>query len=188
MNPLFNGLTAFLKKFGRKGQGAIEFAVIIPTLFIFFYAVLEFSLLFIHDQRVSALSREISNATFRDCGGFKDKDLRDCVEDIVDEVASRADGILRNCSGTGRVIVSVYGPDPNDSTGSPPAVTLLATEAGGGVSFPTEYSAIGMDSAFVFDQGLVVVGEAFYPYQPITPIKQLIDPVLPTELYEATIY
>ena len=172
---------------GKKGQSAVEFAVIIPTLFIFFYAVLEFSLLFVNDQRVSALSREISNAAFRDCGGLASDKIAACTADIVDEVSGRADGILRDFSGQGRVIVSVFGPDPQ-SQSNPPAVKMLARESAGGGGFSTSYSSGGIDASLIANQGVVVVGEAFYPYEPLTPLKQLLDAVLPTELYEATIY
>ena len=77
----------------QKGQAAIEFISIIPFLFIFFYAVLEFSLLFVHDQRVSALSRETANAAFRDCATLQGTPLTDCLQAVVDTIQAGGEGV-----------------------------------------------------------------------------------------------
>jgi len=170
-----------------KGQSAIEFAFIIPIIFIFFYAVLEFSRLFIQTQRVSTLSREVANTCFQDCSSLTGSQLTSCVGNLVNQIDSKSDSLLQNFTSQGTLIASVYGSNPA-SKANPPAVVLLGSSRAGGNS-TSLYSAGALNAQLVTDQGIVVVGEAFYPYQPITPIKKLLSLLnFPEELYGKTIY
>jgi hypothetical protein len=163
------------------GQSAVEFAFIIPVLFIFFYAVLEFSRLFILDQRVAILSREAANACFQDCTSLTGANLDNCLGGIVNQIKNNADSVLTDFSGQGTVIASVY-----TNQKSPPAVLFNSQKAGGG-SYTSQIES--PDAQLVSDQGSLVIGEVFYPYSPLTPIKKLLGALnLPEKLYEKTIY
>ncbi len=171
------------------GQSTVEFAFIIPVLFIFFYAVLEFSHLFIEQQRVSALSRETTNAVFRDCSSQNPANLNACIQPILDELRDKATNILPGFDSSGNLIVSLYVPDTVAGGDPPPVKSLTPPKKTGGGNAVTRYTAGDLDPRIVSDLGVVVIGEAFYPYSPLTPIKQLISLLsLPGVLYENTIY
>ena len=170
-----------INRLNSRGQSAAEFAFIIPILFIFFYAVMEFSRLFILDQRVATLSREVANACFQDCATKTGANLDNCVINIVDQVRDNGNSVLADFAGQGAVIASIY-----VSRTNPAAVLSSAHKAGGG----GYTSQAGTPSTqLVSDQGVVVIGEAFYPYNPMTPIKRLLTALeLPEDLYEKTVF
>ena len=166
----------------QNGQAAIEFILVLPFLFIFFYGVLEFSQLFIQQQRVSALSREIANSAFRSCSSLSGTQLTGCLDVTLAQVKIGAVNILPgfNTRG-GTLIASIYRPGGGGVT------TAALRTSGGGAS--TKYSTGSFGATFVTDQGAVGVGEVFYPYQPLfTALKKLLPSIgYPTTLYESTV-
>ncbi len=171
-----------------RGQATIEFIAILPVLFILFFATLEFSTMFIQDQRIASLSREISNAVYRDCSQVEDAQIQDCVTNISTRVLNGANSILPDFSSRGTLIVAVYSPDP-DAGGAEPPVISMGSESLGDGGYSSHYSEDNLDASFVADQGFVTIGEVIYSYEPMTPIKDILNFVgFPDQLYEATIY
>lgn len=166
-----------------RGQAVIELALIFPFLFIFLFAVSEFSYLFVQDQRVTALSREASGAAFRECSGLPIDEMDSCLQNIANELSVRGAALLPGFDSRGLVIVSMY------QSGSTGAVEQAGLKVSGGGSGDTTYSTGSFDSGFVADNGFIAVGEAFYDYQPLTPIESLLTLLqLPDNLYEATVF
>lgn len=185
MNPFFKHFRIFGNS---RGQAIIELAMIFPLLFIFFYAISEFSTLFVNDQRVTALSREAAGAAFRECGGLPQDDLGECLQDIVDEVSNRAQNLLREFGARGHIIVSVYQQDP-DAGGAPAPVEQTELREAGNGGIGTQFTTASFDANFMTENGLVVVGEAYYENEVLTPIQQLLTLLqLPESLYESTLF
>jgi len=173
---------------GKKGQAALEFIFGIPLLLTFFMALIEFSALLIHEHRVSALSREAANAAFRDCGSFWGGDLDDCLDAVVTQIDAGAGGMLPEFSERGRVIASVWRPDPA-SVIEPPTPVLASQRGSGNGVYSSKFSDEHMDSSLVKNHEVIAIGEVFYPYEPLTPLAFLIDLTgFPAVLHEATVY
>ncbi|GEM_PF-1606167 len=177
-----------LNRLNSKGQSAVEFAFIIPIIFIFFYAVLEFSFLFVRQQRISSISRETANAAFRDCASLSESAIGPCLDKTLAGVHQNVQSILPDFDNKGTVIVSVYGLDTTNNSNPPPLKSLGVKKIGSG-SNASHYSLQSIDATVVRNQGVVVVGEAFYAYTPLTPIEGLLNLLsLPKVIYENSIF
>lgn len=149
--------------------------------------MLEFSTLFVQSQRITALSREVANATFRDCGDQTDAELVSCVDNVIALISAGAGGILHDFATRGTVIASVYIPDP-DVNENPPVV-FAAGDSGGGGGHASRYGTNDLDPQFVLDQRMIVIGEAFYQYTSLTALQSMLNLLnLPSDLYGVTIY
>ncbi len=167
-----------------KGQGILELALIFPFLFIFLYAISEFSVLLVQNQRVTALSREAAGAIFYQCAGLEDSKLSTCVQGIANQVAAQGGAILPDFASRGHIIISVFEPDSSGSS-----VQLTNTQELGSGAGSTSYGSDSFDSSFVKDNGMIVVGEVFYKYETITPLQVLLQSIqLPQNMYEATVF
>lgn len=172
----------------------IEFLISVPILFSLVLAILEFSVLFVQIQRVSALSREAANAAFRDCSTLSNvptPQLDACIDGILNPINQGGASILNNFAANGTIIVSIYQNGP----------VLVARRAVGGGGHASRYTP-----AYPFDLSLIpppaapigggvapppiriAIGEAFYTYTPLTIVGTLLGFALPGNLYETTIY
>ena len=159
------------RSLNKNGQSAIEFAFSIPFFLIFMCMFIELSFMFIETQRVSSLSRQVAHAVFQDCVGRSGDDIAPCVETIADEVTDHAESILKDFSGPnrcGRIIAALY------------QYTEPQADVGVEGSKLQKNTLNGMDD-------VVTVGEVMYRHEPITPIFNLLQVVLPGDMYEATI-
>ena len=167
-----------------KGQGILELALIFPFLFIFLYAISEFSVLLVQNQRVTSLSREAAGATFYQCAGLEGSDLSVCVQDIANQIITQGKAILPDFASRGHIIISVFEPDSSGSSLQLTDVQELGSGAGS-----TSYESGSFDSSFVEDNGIIVVGEVFYKYETTTPLQALLRSIqLPQNMYEATVF
>lgn len=183
MNP-FN--LAGSRARSERGQSIIELALIIPILFVFFFGLLEFTVMFVQSQRVTTLSREVANAAFRDCSSRTGAELNSCLQGIVDQinVGANINNILPSFTAKGRVVASVYDWDLDSN-----APRLLSRRGAGSSSQSSKYDENSVDKTVVQNQGVIAIGEIYYNYTAITPITSLLDLVdFPTEFYGVTIY
>ena len=172
----------------------IEFLLTVPVVFGLVLAILEFSVLFVQIQRVSALSREAANAAFRDCSTLSNSpapQLDACIDGILNPISQGGASILSNFAANGTIIVSIYQNGP----------VLVTQRAGGGGGYASRYTP-----AYPFNLSLIpppvvpagggapppptriAIGEAFYTYTPLTIVGTLLGFALPGNLYETTIY
>lgn len=187
-------------KAGRlSGQAMVEFILIIPILFVFLLAVLEYSYMFVQAQRVSALSREAANAAYRDCSSYTDAvELSGCLELIGPPLKQNASSFLPDFGAQGCIIISIYAYTTNPANAGTAnanvkSVQRLVQKSYNGAVFVSRYdpgSAVTAETgnSLAQKQGAVAVGEVFFNYQPVTVIGSLMKDVLPQSFYEITVY
>ena len=191
MNPSIKKVQLERKK--NSGQSAIEFALVMPILLVFILAVLECSAMFVEAQRASALSREIANAVFRDCGNLNDSagnpQLTNCVDSIVNPVGGAAAKLLPDFNARGKIIASLYkGKVGNQGSLQFKPAGLAAQKTSGLANFNSRYDISNIDLAILNNQKLLSFGEVFYQYKPLTQIGSFLQMILPRNYYEVTIY
>jgi hypothetical protein len=171
------------RRAAERGQAMLEFIFMIPLLLTFMFATLEFCAMFIQAHKLSSLSREAANAAYRECGPMTGARFDVCLDDLSEELGNGAAAMLPDFGAKGAVVTSVWGPDAD---GEP--VLLRRTETGNG-AHESAIEAENIDRDFLAGQGILVVGEAFYDYAPITPIRNILQLLsLPTSLRETTVY
>ena len=170
----------------------IEFLLTVPIVFSLVLALLEFSVLFVQIQRVSALSREAANAAFRDCSTLSNDptpQLDACIDGILNPISQGGASILSNFAANGTLIVSIYQNGP----------VLVTQRTVGGGGYFSQYPGRPIDANLIPPPGLpvngvippltrIAIGEAFYTYTPLTIVGTLLGFALPGNLYETTIY
>lgn len=174
------------------GQAMVEFIFIIPVLFVFILAVLEFSTIYVQVQRNASLSREVANAIFRDCATLVSTEINGCMDNIVNQVNAQAGGLLENFNSggpalRGKIIAKTFLP----IKGTTKIQTYESHTAGSNAvvdNFISRFDENTVDKTIVQNQGAVVTGEVFYGYKPLTIIGNLLNTTLPDNFYEATIY
>jgi hypothetical protein len=187
MSHLINPLSKIFKK---SGQSTVEFVFVIPFLITFILAVVEFSLMFVQTQRVSALSRETVNASFRDCSTLPKDQLDSCVDSLVKTIGKTAATLLFDfndtANGRGKIIISIY----QWENGEAKLSSQKQSGGGGAVTdgFISQFSPNKIDGSILENQESITIGEVFYQYKPLTIVGSLLDMVMPENLYEVTIY
>lgn len=183
MNP-FNGNTQF--RYGnRRGQSLTELAILLPFFVTLILGTVEYSNMFMTSLRASNLSREIANASFRDCAPLDDAALVTCLSANAGKVSTEGALILNDFLARGAVIASAYARDLDES----PAVRLAGTETAGGGAFQSRYNVNLVDENLVNQHDRIVIGEIIYPYTPITPLRNFLALLnIRAVIYEVTIY
>ncbi len=169
---------------GSRGQALSELAIIFPLLLVFIFGAVEFANLMMVALRTTGLSREVTNAGFRDCAFLDGTAADTCLENVANKVLSGAQLLLTNFNSRGTIIATIYKKDPG-----PPAqpTTLVKQKIKG--SAASHYSAGTVDQSIMTNQQRIVIGEVVYKYIPITVIQKFLTLLqIPTELYEVTIY
>ena len=201
------------KTLSHKGQATAEFVMMVPFFLVLIVAVIEFSNMYIQAQRVLSVSREATNAAYRDCAGLTSTtDLNNCVSRVINGVAASgaspevkgvsyfAGIILKDFDNDdttlvrGKILVQVFLWDKNNLR-----ATLASTQFSSSGTlvngFTTKFHAnsnpgnitTGLGTALAH-KGTIITGEVFYKYKPMTIIGGLIGNILPGSLYAATIY
>ncbi len=135
--------------------------------------------------RVSNLSREIANVTFRDCAFLNDTAITSCLNSNVTRISNEGNLLLKNFNGLGTVIASAYA---KNTVGSP-SIRLINQKTAGGGKYTSHFNVNNVDSAVINTHDRIVIGEVIYPYTPITPVKSFLALFnLRTVVYEVTIY
>ena len=158
-----------------------ELALIFPLLLVFILGAVEFGNLLMVALRTASLSREVTNAGFRDCAFLNDQEADTCLENATTKVLSGAKLLLSDFDSRGAIISTIYKRDPNQPT------ALVKQKIKG--NHASRYTAGSVDPDIAAKQGRIVIGEVFYRYTAITAIRNFLNFVnFPTEIYEVTIY
>ncbi len=180
MNPF--KINCSRKLFRSRGQAMVELALIFPLLLVFILGAVEFGNMMMTALRTASLSREVTNAGFRDCASLNGAQADTCLENVTSKVFSGAQLLLTKFDSRGSIIATIYKKDPNQ----PVTLVLQKTK---GISHASRYSAGLIDQNIAAKQQRIVIGEVIYQYTPITAIKNFLTLVgFPTEIYEVTIY
>jgi len=173
----------FHKSFGRKltaqqsGQAMLEFAIVAALGLTLVFALVDFGRALNYMQVMIGLSRQGSNLASRGdtltaaaqavISGDAPLDLTDNGEVIVTSVTNAASGNIV----TGQVI-----------QGATTQPSRIGTAVGGPAAVPAAAAAMLQPGQTIF------ITEVFYSYQPITPIGNFLNAVLPSTLYEAAFF
>jgi len=159
-----------------------ELALVFPLLLVFILGTVEFGNIMMIALRATSLSREVTNAGFRDCAFLSDAAANTCLENTTEKVLSGAKLVLSKFADRGSIIATIYKHDP----GQPTALVVQKIK---GVGRPSRYTAGSIDQNIAATQERIVIGEIMYQYVPLTAIRNFLELVgFPTEIYEVTIY
>lgn len=159
-----------------------ELALVFPLLLVFILGAVEFSNLMMIALRTSSLSREVTNAGFRDCAFLSDAAAGTCLDNVAGKVLTGANLLLTEFGSRGSIIASIYKRDP----GQPTTLVVQKTK---GIAHASHYTAGSIDQDIATKQERIVIGEVVYQYVPLTAIRNFLNLVgFPTEIYEVTIY
>ncbi len=174
-----------LKKWNSRGQSLVELGIALPLFLGILFGIVELSNMLMMSLRVSNLSREIANVTFRDCTFLNDTAIASCLSSDVTRISNEGNRILKNFNSLGIVIASTYAKNTPDS----PFIRLVNQKTAGGGKYTSHYNVNNVDSAVINTHDRIVIGEVIYPYVPITPVKGFLTLFnLRTVIYEVTIY
>ena len=173
----------FHKSFGCKlaahqsGQAMLEFAIVATLGLTLVFALVDFGRALNYMQVMIGLSRQGSNLASRGdtwsaaaqavIAGDAPLDLNNSGEVIVTAVTNAAAGNIV----TGQVM-----------QGHVTQGSKIGTAVGGPASVPAAAAAMLQPGQTIF------ITEVFYSFQPITPIGNFLNTVLPSTLYEAAFF
>ena len=160
----------------QSGQALVEFAAVMLMLFIFVFALIDISRAIYQEQLMTGLSREGSNLASRGT----------LLIDSANTVVSESSLDLKN---NGKVIVTsvmnqggAYKITGQATAGALSATSKVGTGVGSTAKLPASAAAmIGANQT-------IYVTEAYYTYQAITPVGQLMSINLPSTLYDAAYF
>jgi len=159
----------------ERGQEIVELVLVLPFLLVMVFGILEFGHLFDVDQSLTSLSREGANIA-----------SRGTPLDTVVQV-TLANGAQINLAGFGGAIASQL----TVQNGVPMVSAQLASA---GISVVS--SRIGPVGApantlggYTFADGKnYYIVELFYDYQPFTPLKRLVQGIVPDTIYDRAMF
>jgi hypothetical protein len=176
-------------KAGEKGAAALEFALVLPTLLILVFGVIDVGRLIHARLIVTNVSREGGSLASR---GFKSAD------DLLNML--RASGAPLDLNGSGKICVSrircgasADEPDPYIQTQFSTGALNVATRV------RDNFQTLGLSDALyqhltfegapknTSDIAEVWVVEVFYLYRPITPLPGFIKDLLITQGYDGSV-
>ena len=173
------------KHWNSRGQSLVELALLLPFLLIILLGIVEYSNMFMMALRASNLSREVANASFRNCSRLNGASMASCLNENVVKVGEEGQNILSGFDTLGKVIATAY---EHDAASNPP-VRFVNQQTTGAGNFASRYSTAVIDTNVINTHDRIVVGEVIYPYVAVTPLKSLLDLLnIRTVIYEVTIY
>jgi len=164
-------------KADESGQALTEFALILPTLLVLAFAMIDFGRALSDMQVMSGLTRQGSNLASRGTS------LSASAAAVI------AGDAPLNLNSNGEVIVTSVSlvNSVNTITGQASQGGIsCSSKIGQGTGNP---AAVPPGVAAMLQSGQTVyVTEVFYTYQPITPVGKLLNIVMPSTLYEAAYF
>lgn len=168
-----------------RGQSLVELALLLPLLMVILMGIVEYSNMFMMALRASNLSREVANASFRNCSFLNDSAMTTCLNSNVVKVGEEGQMILTDFGTLGTVIATAF---EQNAGGNPPVRFISRQESGNG-GFTSRYDISVIDTQVINDHERIVVGEVIYPYVPVTPLSGFLNLLnIRTVIYEVTIY
>ncbi|MCG8468258.1 MAG: pilus assembly protein [Gemmatimonadetes bacterium] len=168
--------TTLLRRLARDTRGVelVELVMVLPLLLIVVFGILEFGSVFDKQHVVSTLSREGANIASRGAA----------LDSVVSVTISNGNTV--DVGPAGAVIASRV-----DVVGGVPQVA--AQSLGGSMTATSKVGTPGNPATPYVGNGLAdgnsyYVVEIFLPYQPFTPLRGLVAPVIPDTLYDRTIF
>jgi Flp pilus assembly protein TadG len=161
----------------KSGQAAVEFAFIVPALIILLLAVIDFGRVLTNMEVMVGLTRQGSNLASRGTplsasaaavvAGDAPLDLNKNGEVIITSVAN-----VKNVNTiTGQV-----------SQGGISRTSQVGSGVGNKATVPAASATILQNGQTIY------VTEVFYTFQPITPIGQFMNVVMPSTIYEVAYF
>ena len=157
-----------------RGVELVELVLVLPVLLTVVFGLLEFGSVFDKQHVVSGLSREAANIASRGAS----------LDSVVQ--ITLANGGTVGVGPAGAVIASQI-----DIISGIPQVT--DQRIGGSLTVLSKVGVLGAQATPFVGNGLsngktYFVVEVFLPYQPFTPLRGLIAPVIPDTLYDRSIF
>ena len=152
----------------------MEFLLAVPILLVVMFGILEFGNLFDVTHTMSGLGREGANIA-----------ARGTALDTVLQV-TMANGSTIQLGGNGGVVATQI----TVQNGNPLVTNQIASAGYVGQSKigPIGTMASGLGSTVLSDGKSYYAVEVFFIYQPFTPLKQLVNSVVPDTLYDRTVF
>lgn len=178
----------FRRHRNRNGQVMMELLLMIPFVFFMLMVMIEGWNLFRVSQDLSLMTREAANRIYRDCRSLDGTQLQSCVNTAVSGAYQVAGVSLKDFSTHGTSIGSLYRYNTSFTTPSPAAVQLIAFQRLGLRN--SRFSTVTVDPVTLQSQTDIAISEAYYEYQPVTPIIGILNlfTSFPTVLYESTLF
>lgn len=152
----------------ERGVAAVEFALLLPIIFMLFVGTLEFSQALTVDRRVTQVASSVADLVAR---------TQATSEDEIDQIMLIADELMKPYD-TGPLRVSVMNvvADINDATQT--TVCWIYKHNGGATGAATEGAPYTLPAGIVEEGDSVVVAEVQYDYDPLV-FSYFIENTLP---------
>jgi hypothetical protein len=157
-----------------RGQDLVEFVLVLPVLLLVVFGIIEFGTLLDRGHSLSVVSREGANIASRGAS----------LDSVVQVTVNS--GAAWNLASTGTVVAT----ELNVQGG----VTMVIDQRTfGGLGASSRLGNPGGPAQAYQAQGLLAgqtyfVVEVFLPYQPFTPLKNLVNGLVPDTLYDRTLF
>lgn len=170
----------------EKGGALIEFAMLMPLLLLLAIGGAEIGRAISAREAAIALSKAAANQAFRECTHMTQGKMTLCLNDIRNQFQTFASQVFPGTS----VVVKVFTWDPDTGAG------IEAQSATGGKVSQFDYNASSglltshpstISNSIVQQRRILVVGEAYVPFDHIAPYTAQIFDVTNGEYYESTI-
>jgi len=159
----------------ESGQALVEFALVCLLLFVFLFAIIDFSRALLLQQTLASVSREGANLASRGTS----------LPDTLQAVVTSAQPL--DLDTKGYVILTAVSADANGN------LSITAQQSRGGSSASSRIGSLG-GGANLPVQGLpspnqtLYVAEVFAGYTPITPLGAILGAAMPSVLYEVAFF
>lgn len=176
--------------YGQSGSVLLEFALVLPIIFMLLVGSIEFSRGLRAREMMAALGREASSHAFRECAA--ETQARICTNTLstadacLMRIRSHVLGLGRITLGdtqTLRITMSTYAYNPNTSS----VVALGISRAADGTPDPTEFSEARLQRDFlplIQSHKVLAIAEVWYGFTPFFNVSWL----RPSTFYDPTIY
>jgi len=157
----------------ERGQELVEMVIVLPVLLLLVLGVMELGHVFTVNHAMASISREAANLAARGT----------VLSQAAQIAVTNGDDILLSVNG-GAIATRVQ------IQGGAPIVVEQATYGSVGTSKMGVVGATALPlTGVAFDDGRVLYTvEIFYQYQPLTPLVGIGGSIVPTQLYEVSIF
>lgn len=163
----------------RKAKGNIAISVLMLSACVglFIYFVLEVVSFYYASQQVGSLTRESANIMVRSCAREESVEMSGCVRTVLDKLErSVLTTGIRNFNQKGKLIVSILIWDTNQKYIKKEVEASVGGGSNGAFISRFQPDTLNEDTRLLVQElGVLVVTEAYYLYDPLTPINKFIQ-------------
>jgi hypothetical protein len=175
---------------GVRGTAHVEFAIMMPLLFLVGFCAIEFGRIMSNYQKLSNLSYESAKAAFKSCRGTANpQKLGTCLDGVMDVIGPLAQSSgLRDPKNPANpeIIISIYERARNGTTIS--LVGQVKTEGAKSESRWTVERVTELRSLQGTRMRRLIIGEVFHTHAILPSFTRFVFPQQPKVIYESTIF